>query len=149
MILEMNSLWIPISSAQQIAVDVQVLAIMRIQGYDKLVFSWKWVAWSIAALMVSIVCWSVVVRIIRWWRQPSKSPVRLMRRLMQVHRLQSSERMLIRQLVKNLPHNLQPIIFVDPTLWTRTATESDAQRIEKEGLYQKIFGFPPDSPATS
>lgn len=125
------------------------LGIMRINGYEKVIWSWQWLIWGVAALMVLLALWGVVTQTLKWWTKPSKSPDRLLRQLIAVHKLRKAERSMIQSMLQKLPKGAGPLLFVDPSIWEQELGDGQPMSSEKAGLYEKIFGFPPERTAPS
>ena len=77
--------------------------ILRIEGYDRLLFQWWWLTLPIIALMVLLACWRLTVQMLLWWQKPRSNPVGLFRQLARVHSLNQQEKVLISRMHQALP----------------------------------------------
>jgi hypothetical protein len=122
-----------------------VAAIQRIEGYDRVLFKWWYVALPIAALMIALAIWKATVILVAWVRKPSDCPNKLFRRLAKLHRLNREELELLTVLSETLPSDVPgSVLFVEPTSWAWNQ-EPIANKVDLgEKLFAKIFGFPPE-----
>jgi hypothetical protein len=121
------------------------MALQRIEGYDRLIVRWWWFAVALAALMILLASWKLIVQTLLWWNKPRSNPKRLLQQLSRVHKLTKEELKLFQQLVAKLPSGTHPaILFVDPSSWSWKHVHEMTARQSLEKLYSKIFGFPPD-----
>ncbi len=124
---------------------VRFSAILRIEGYDRLIVKWWWVGLAIISLMVLLASWRLTVHAILWWNKPRSKPRGLLRQLVRVHRLHSKERALISRLAPTLPRGVPvAILFADPSSWAWNQIKEPTVLDSMEKLYVKIFGFPRD-----
>jgi hypothetical protein len=120
-------------------------AILRIEGYDRLIVKWWWVGLAILSLMILLASWRLTVQVILWWEKPRSKPKGLLRQLVRVHRLSSKERALISRLAPLLPRGVPvAILFADPSSWAWNQIKEPTVLDSMEKLYVKIFGFPRD-----
>lgn len=52
-------------------------------------------------------------------------------------------------MLRQLPKGSGPLLFVDPSIWEADLHDGQPMSSEKAGLYEKIFGFPPNRSAHS
>ncbi len=124
---------------------VSFSAILRIEGYDRLIVKWWWVGLAIISLMVLLASWRLTLHAILWWNKPRSKPKGLLRQLVRVHRLSSKERALISRLAPTLPRGVPvAILFADPSSWAWNQIKEPTVLDSMEKLYVKIFGFPRD-----
>ena len=124
---------------------VRFTAILRIEGYDRLIVKWWWVGLAIISLMVLLASWRLTLHAILWWNKPRSKPKGLLRQLVRVHRLSSKERALISRLAPTLPRGVPvAILFADPSSWAWNQIKEPTVLDSMEKLYVKIFGFPRD-----
>ena len=124
---------------------VRFTAILRIEGYDRLIVKWWWVGLAIISLMVLLASWRLTLHAILWWNKPRSKPRGLLRQLVRVHRLNSKERALISRLAPTLPRGVPvAILFADPSSWAWNQIKEPTVLDSMEKLYVKIFGFPRD-----
>ena len=120
-------------------------AILRIEGYDRLIAKWWWGVLGIIALMILLASWRLAVQFILWCQKPKMSPKSLFKQLVRLHRLSPQEKMLISDLAPKLPTGVPvSILFVDPSSWDWKQVEDPNSIDLLEKLYAKIFGFPRD-----
>ena len=121
------------------------MEIQRIEGYDRLVVRWWWFALAIAALMILLAVWRLIVQIVVWWIKPRSNPQRLFRQLIRLHGLTKYEKSLVKGLAPKLPQGAHAaVLFVDPSSWAWKQVEDTKTRDSLEKLYLKIFGFARD-----
>ncbi len=126
-------------------IPVCLSAILRIEGYDRLIVKWWWLGLAIIALMVLLASWRLSVQIILWWKKPRSNPRALFRQLVRVHRLNAKEKALIYGLATKLPRGVPAaILFADPSSWAWNQIKEPMLLDSMEKLYAKIFGFPRD-----
>ena len=126
-------------------IPICLFAILRIEGYDRLIVKWWWLGLAIIALMVLLACWRLTVQLILWWKKPRSRPGSLFRQLARVHRLNAREKALIFRLAPQLPRGVPAaILFADPSSWTWNQIKEPTALDSLEKLYVKIFGFPRD-----
>ncbi len=124
--------------------------ILRIEGYDRIIFKWWWIGLPIIALMVLLACWRLTVQAILFWKKPRSKPKALFRQLARIHGLSRSEKSLLARLKPTLPRDTPlAVLFADPSTWAwkqlvdaRMVEPHSLEQLEK--LYLKIFGFPRD-----
>jgi hypothetical protein len=122
-----------------------ILAIYRIEGYDRLIFRWWWVVMAIVALMILLATWRATVWFILWWNRPRSNPLQLFKHLSRVHGLNSKEIALFNVLKPKLPQGMPvAVLFVDPATWRFQQVDDEKTRDSLAKLYAKIFGFPPE-----
>jgi hypothetical protein len=122
-----------------------LMAIQRIEGYDRLIFKWWWLIPLVAALIALMTIWRGIVLIALWWKKPRANNGLLFKQLVKLHKLSASEIALFRLLSGKLPSgSSEAILFVDPATWVWKGVEDPKSREMLEKLYAKIFGFPPD-----
>jgi len=127
------------------AFPVSFSAILRIEGYDRLIVKWWWVGLAIIALMVLLASWRLTVQVILWCNKPRSKPRGLLQQLVRVHRLSVKERALISRLAPLLPRGVPvAILFADPSSWAWNQIKEPTVLDSLEKLYAKIFGFPRD-----
>jgi hypothetical protein len=115
-----------------------LLAILRLDGYDRGFVS-KWIVLTgILTLLGALTLWRLVVMIIRWWNRPCKSPQRLFRALCDRHQLNQSERSILQNMAKAGAYDPN-FLFIDPDLWTAKNVESESEP-QRQALFQKLFG---------
>jgi len=130
------------------AVTICLLAIQRIEGYDRLIFKWWWLGLAVVALMILLACWQAILQVVLWWQKPTFNPERLFSRLASLHQLSRQERVLIAGFTTNLKRGLPPaILFADPSSWEWSRIEDPNVIPLLEKLHLKIFGFPRDGKA--
>jgi len=109
-----------------------VLAILRLDGYDRTTFSW-WPAFAgLMALAGLVALWRIVVVVWRWWTGPIMSPQRLFRELCDQHALDARERALLQQIAGEGTFDPN-FLFLDAGLWSLSHPE-------RKALHQKLFG---------
>ena len=127
------------------AFPVSFSAILRIEGYDRLIVKWWWVGLAIISLMVLLASWRLTVQVILWSNKPRSRPRSLLRLLVKAHRLSAKERALISRLAPLLPRGVPvAILFADPSSWAWNQIKEPKVLVSLEKLYVKIFGFPRD-----
>lgn len=114
------------------------LAIMRLQGYDRMTIPrWTIVA-AIVSFLVAITLWRISILLWRWWQRPIVSPKRLFRALCDQHRLSHAERHLLQQIASE--GSFDPnFLFIDAGLWRFPPHPPEAST-QRQALFCKVFG---------
>jgi hypothetical protein len=122
------------------------LAIMRLNGYERLSLP-RWVlVTAVVSLLASLSLWRIAILVWRWWNRPIVSPKRLFRALCDQHALSADERALLQQIAaeKTFDPNF---LFIDPDLWSEPASPSDSAppsvASPRRALHSKLFGDQP------
>ena len=125
------------------------MAILRIEGYDRLIVRWWWLALGLAALMILLALWRLIVQLLFRYTKPRSNPKRLLHQLIRLHGLTHEERILVDEMAPSLPSGTYPaILFVDPGSWSWKRVNDAKSREAMGKMYTKIFGFPPDFTGT-
>lgn len=114
------------------------LAIMRLQGYDRLTIpKWSIVVVVLAALS-ALTLWRSSILFWRWWNRPVVSPKRLFRALCDQHGLNHAERNVLQQIAAEGTFDPN-FLFIDPELWARKPTQPEIEQ-QRRAIFEKLFG---------
>lgn len=117
------------------------LAIMRLQGYDRLtVPTWSIVV-VILAVLSALTLWRSAILFWRWWNRPILSPKRLFRALCDQHGLSHSERNVLQQIAAEGTFDPN-FLFIDPELWSPKPTQPELEQ-QRRAIFEKLFGNSP------
>jgi hypothetical protein len=114
--------------------------IYRIQGYDIERMTWAQIGiYILGAFMILLAAWQSVLTIMKWAKQPSHSPTKLLSTLIRSHHLSRSESKLVEEVAKQLPESIPATaLFIDPRLWDGDSLSKHASDIST--LKKKLFG---------
>jgi hypothetical protein len=114
------------------------LAIMRLEGYDRLTIP-KWsILIVLLAVLSSLTLWRAAILFHRWWNRPVVSPKRLFRALCDQHGLSHAERSLLQQIAAEGTFDPN-FLFIDPELWDREPSLPEMAQ-QRRALFEKLFG---------
>lgn len=122
----------------------EVLAILRLDGYERFVLPRWMIPVTVLVLLSTITLWRLISLVFRWWTRPVKSPHRLFRALCDRHQLSASEREMLQKMAADSMHDPN-YLFIDPDLWNLKSLAADSESL-KRALFQRLFG---DLPAQS
>ncbi len=114
------------------------LAIMRLNGYDRLNLSRMAVIGIVLSLLASLSIWRIAVVGWRWWSGPIVSHKRLFRALCDQHGLNTEQRHLMQRIADEGAFDPN-FLFIDPNLWFTSQVVS-ADGTPRTELHRKLFG---------